>query len=100
MDKDNNDERVRLDRNDLKFDDNDNSTRACRSKEKQHIKRTRSINLVKATYMKHISCRPESTKLTTSLVMPHNSMKEDMIAMCTVAISFQVLAELRRRSSP
>eukprot|EP00972_Heterocapsa_arctica_P054929 8099699-Heterocapsa_arctica.AAC.1 len=34
-DKDNRDERGRLDRNDLEIDDNENSTRTCRSKGKQ-----------------------------------------------------------------
>eukprot|EP00972_Heterocapsa_arctica_P062611 9232326-Heterocapsa_arctica.AAC.1 len=64
MDKDHNDERVRPDRNDLKFDDNENSTRACRSIEKQTVKRNMSIHLVKDVYTKHICCGPESTKLT------------------------------------
>eukprot|EP00972_Heterocapsa_arctica_P038746 5711186-Heterocapsa_arctica.AAC.1 len=44
IDKGNREERGRLDRDGLKFDDNENSTRACRSKEKQTIDILRIIN--------------------------------------------------------
>eukprot|EP00972_Heterocapsa_arctica_P088356 13028612-Heterocapsa_arctica.AAC.1 len=64
------------------------------------LKELGSLTKTKLNFRNKLLLDMTSRNVLTKMIMTHQPMRKDILAMFTVAISVQATAELRRRSSP